>query len=420
MFHHNIHYSYLLLQHPYLYYLHTIYLFRTEMTVRFSKELYDIVIIGAGPAGLNAGSYISRNFNGSVLLVDKTIPWEHPIACAEGVGRLGFEYSVEVKKSWIRQEIWSACFHAPGGGTITYRDKNGGFIINRASMQSDLAEQISVNGVECVFNCRVKSVSPFESSVRRITFEDGSFVSARVVIDASGPLCGIGKGEKIASKPLDLEPAYFVWVEGIEISPDQIHIYAGQKIAPGGYAWVFPRDNGANIGVVIGKRYVGQCNIRRLLDDFVDDNFKSAKIIQRFAGAIPCGTKRGPVASACLIKTGDAASTINPISRAGISEALLSGRLAGAAALEMLGAECEKHIKTICKNYESAWNQKRGNRHIKLSKVKQSLLSVPDEDYNKGAALLSSTPLEELTMSRIFAVSLGRFPRLVWAMRHLM
>jgi hypothetical protein len=43
---------------------------------------------------------------------------------------------------------------------------------------------------------------------------------------------------------------------------------------------------------------------------------------------------------------------------------------------------------------------------------------VPDTDYNASATALSKVPLQNLTMSRIFATSLARFPRLVWAMRH--
>jgi hypothetical protein len=45
---------------------------------------------------------------------------------------------------------------------------------------------------------------------------------------------------------------------------------------------------------------------------------------------------------------------------------------------------------------------------------------IPDDDYENAAKALSKIPESELTMSSIFKMSLGRFPRLVWAMRHLM
>jgi digeranylgeranylglycerophospholipid reductase len=386
------------------------------------REFYDIVIIGAGPAGLNAGMHIiNAGFDKNVLLVDKITPWDHPIACAEGVGKLGFEGSVKVRKSWIRQEIKYARFHAPDGSVISYKDKNGGYIINRALMQKEMASQLESSGIQCLFNFKVLQIQPPDKGLRTVVFENGRKCKARVIIDASGPLCCFGKEEKINSKPGDLEPSYFAWVENIDIEQDHIHIYAGKELAPGGYAWVFPRgENAANIGIVLGRHSVTHANLRVLLDNFLSRHFPSVKIIQRFAGSIPCGFKKVPIAIPGFIKTGDAANTVNPISRAGISEALLCGGLAGDAALKMVGKETNKQLLTICNEYQNEWFKRRGNRHFKLARVKNSLLVVPDEDYNNGTRLLSSIPREELTMSKIFRASLGRFPRLVWALRHLM
>jgi hypothetical protein len=66
------------------------------------------------------------------------------------------------------------------------------------------------------------------------------------------------------------------------------------------------------------------------------------------------------------------------------------------------------------------WSRKRGARHEKLAKVKNSMLAVPDADYNRAACSLGAIRPDELTMSKIFRTALGRFPRLVWALRHLM
>jgi geranylgeranyl reductase family protein len=387
------------------------------------RDKYDIVIIGAGPAGLSAGLHVLPRKDISVLLLDKTMPWEKSMPCAEGVGKLGFEEAVPVKKEWIRQEIKKACFHAPDNGTIEYIDKNGGYIIDRSLMQADIASQLSNNGIECFFNTKVTGISVPEknSSCRVITLNNQKEIRARVIIDASGPTNGFGKSEKITWKPEDLEPALFVHVEDIKLESDTIHIYAGSQIAPGGYAWVFPRGtNAANIGIVIGRKSLATTSLPNLLSNFLSTRFPEVKIVHRFAGPIPCSFEKGPIALPGLLKTGDAASTINPISRAGISEALLSGGLAGDHALRMIATTDPKVLKKICKSYETEWNIRRGNRHKKLARVKNALLTVPDEDYNKGAALLSNTPLEKMTMLKIFRASLGRFPRLVWALRHLM
>lgn len=386
------------------------------------KSSYDIIIIGAGPAGLYAGRHLLKEHCSDVLILDKTAPWEHPMPCAEGVGRLGFHEAGTVSPSWIRQEITTATFHAPNGSTISYTDKNGGYIINRSLLQRDIAAELTSGGITGDFACRVAAIAPVEKGLRRVTTTNGNVFKARVVIDASGPINCFAKDEPVASKPADLEPAYFVWVENYDITSDHIHIFAGQNIAPGGYAWIFPRGaGGANIGLVLGKAHSRRNNIRKLLDSFIGQTCPSVRVIQRFAGSIPCGYKRSlPMALPGLLKAGDAASTVNPISRAGITEAMHSGTLAGQAAIAMLRATSAKEWARCAKQYEQWWNERRGNRHQKLARSKSALLKVPDEDYNRGAETLAGIPLSQMTMSKIFRASLSRFPRLVWALRHLM
>lgn len=391
-----------------------------------SGECFDIIIIGAGPAGLSAGLHVTGTGRKlSVLLADAIVPWEQPIQCAEAIGRLGFQEAIPVKDAWIRQVITKANFHAPDGTVITYTDKNGGYIIDRAAMQKDCAGELEKRGVVVRFKRRVTTISPPDAGAgrfRTVSFSDGSSARGCVVIDASGPIGGFCRDENIASKPLDLEPACFIFAESINLPDDTVHIYAGSEIAPGGYAWVFPRGRGAaNIGIVIGKKFRGKVNLRELLDSFLAKHFPSIKMVKRFAGAIPCASvKRGPCTAWGLIKTGDAASTVNPISRAGIAEALLSGGLAGDHALLMLDARDERAMRRIGNAYEKAWDKKRGKKHGKLARVKNSLTSIPDHDYIAAAQSLSRIPQDKLTMSKIFQAALHRFPRLVWALRHLM
>ena len=99
---------------------------------------------------------------------------------------------------------------------------------------------------------------------------------------------------------------------------------------------------------------------------------------------------------------------------------MLSGKLAGEAALVMLRAGSAKQQQASARYYERSWNLLRGKQHQKLARVKNALRSIPDEDYDRGAEALAAIPHAEMTMSKIFRASLSRFPRLVWAMRHLM
>lgn len=398
-------------------FLNFMYLYNTM------DDIYDIAIIGAGPAGLCAARNILLNEkNTSVIIIEKSTDINKRIPCAEGVGKLGFHEVLEPKKTWIRSEVSHLTLHSPDNTTITYTDSNKGYIINRALMQHDLADSCLDMGATGLFNHSVTMLSePIPEGMRTIHIDNGSKVSAKVVIDCSGPLSRFGKNENIETKPLDLEAAYFAHVDGVKTRTDTVHLYVGKNLAPGGYAWAFPRNSESlNIGIVLGSSFRGKYNIGKLLNTFINKYYSEGTIVRKCAGSIPCYKRRALIATSRLIKAGDAISTVNPVSRAGISEAMKSGHLAGRFAIEMLGARSEKEMKKVCDDYEKMWHKKLGKRHLKLAKVKKSLLSVSDEEYNSGSHALAAIPQNKLTMSKIFTTCLGKFPKLVWALRHLM
>jgi digeranylgeranylglycerophospholipid reductase len=231
----------------------------------------------------------------------------------------------------------------------------------------------------------------------------------------------LGHGESIGWKAYDPEPAFFAIADGVAHDTSVVHLHVGQSLAPGGYCWMFPgAQDSVNLGVLVGSTYRRNANIRQLLQTFISRDFPSARIRSYHAGTIACGYRRGPLALHGLIKAGDAANTTNPMSRAGICEALRSGLSAAACAMEMLDAGTDREIARCCKRYEAQWYRVLGKRHEKLLETKGSLQKVPDRDYDAAVGTLSAIPAGELTMARIFRVALQRFPRLVWAMRHLM
>jgi digeranylgeranylglycerophospholipid reductase len=383
---------------------------------------YDAIVIGAGPAGLNAALHLLKaRPRPSVLLVDKQVPWEKPIACAEGVWCEPFTEAIRIKREWIRLYISTVVLHSPGGMKVAYVDKDKGCIINRALMQNDMAARCIESGAVARYDSRVVEVGPDNGSGREVLFSSGAKATGRIVIDASGPVSSFGKKEKIQSKPPDLEPAYFAIAENTGIEKDAIHVYLGREIAPGGYAWAFPReDSTANVGLVVGSAFKGKIDIKKLLGSFVRNNFPGSNIIRRFAGTIPCEAAAAPIALPRLFKAGDAASTVNPLLRAGITEALFSGGLAGEFGIAMLHAASGRQINDICGEYQDAWRDRIGKRHVKLSLVKKTLARVPDGDYNRAFGALNAVSPDRLTITKIIRLSLGRFPRLVFAMRHLM
>jgi digeranylgeranylglycerophospholipid reductase len=389
---------------------------------------YDFAVIGAGPAGLLAAINLAMANAGraqpyTIALLDKRDPWREPVACGEGVSAQGLRDLVpKVEPAWIREPIDGVIFISPNGTPVTFQLKGSGLLIDRALMHKNLAEEARRLGVHCNFRARATAVSRYVNGRRilKVEGESNGEIKARVVIDASGPGAGFGAGEKITQGDFDVEPSLFALITGIEYPVNYIQMFFGKNYAPGGYAWLFPRDRHvANVGLVIGKKYARAAPARKTLQDFLAKTYPQAKVELFHGGAIPCGYTPDPLAVENLFKAGDAANMVNPISRAGILEAMKGGQLAARAALQVieLGTEAEKlpHYRA----YKDGWDEAYGKANLRIHKAKEAFMGIPDATFDKAAGSLAKIPVEKVTMGKIFMTTLWSTPSLIWKMRSL-
>lgn len=391
---------------------------------------YDFAVLGAGPAGLlaaltlalaNHGKRTPREY--SIALLDKRDPWREPVSCAEAVSAQGLREVVpKVEPAWVREPIDGVVFISPNGTRVTFSKPGSGLLIDRALMHRNLAEEGRRLGVHCNFRARVLAVSRYVDG-RRVVKYDGDTpgeLKAKVVIDASGPGAGFGQGEAIVQGDFDVEPALFALVRGLEYPVNYIQMFFGRNYAPGGYAWLFPRDKHvANVGLVIGKRFAKEAPARKAMTRFLEKVYPGATVETLTGGAIPCGYTHQPLAVENLFKAGDSANMVNPISRAGILEAMKGGQLAARAALEVIGLGSESEKAPHYRAYKERWDAAYGNANLRIHKAKGAFMDVADATFDRAAGSLARIPADKVTMGRIFLTTLWTTPSLIWKMRSL-
>ncbi len=391
---------------------------------------YDFAVIGAGPAGLLAALNLTQanaqprgGKTYSIALLDKRDPWREPVSCAEGVSAHGLKAIVpKVSSSWIRETVDGVIFVSPNGTPVTFTQPGSGLLIDRALMHKDLAEQAQRAGAHCNFRARTTAVSRYTDGWRTVKYEGTvtGELQARVVIDASGPGAGFGQGENIVQGDFDVEPALFALVSGIDYPVNYIQLFFGRNYAPGGYAWLFPRDQHvANVGLVIGKRFAKEAPARKAMQDFLARTYPNAKVETMQGGAIPCGYTHHPLAVENLFKAGDAANMVNPISRAGILEAMKGGALAAEAALKVIELASEREKEPFYRSYKSQWDDAYGKANMRIHKAKAAFTNISDATFDKAAGKLAAIPKEKLTLGKIFMTTLWSSPSLIWKMRSL-
>lgn len=324
---------------------------RPRAIIDAMKDVYDAVIVGAGPGGCSTACCLA-GYGYRVLLVDRDI-FPREKVCGDGIApravhslyRLGLREELEgrfQRTSGIR-------FYATRGGLTEVRYPMGsrypdhGYVVPRKDLDYILLRKAEGMGVEIMQGCEVKGILPEEGGffpgVEAEYGGEGLEIPARYIVGADGPSSLIGKKlGMLNDDPLYIGVSVRCYMSGVEGLGDCLEIYPEDAISPG-CGWIFPVDEStANVGVgamlyAFRKRGI---NLNRTFDDFAGRTRHAAA---KLRGARPEGRLRGALLRvglggsvqqrANVLLVGDAASLTNPISGEGITYALESGRWAG-------------------------------------------------------------------------------------------
>ena len=297
-------------------------------------RVIDVLVVGLGPAGASAAAHAARA-GLSVLAIERNAAAGLPVQCAEfvplmlGTGHLGHG---ETRIQPIdRMDTYVGIDAAEL--TPDFR----GVMIDRAAFDQSLIAEAEEAGAECRFATPLKALDADGSAL----LGDGTGVRARVVIGADGPRSPVGRA--IGAINTELVETRQITVDLVAPHP-ATDIFLSADIV-GGYAWLFPKGDVANLG--LGVIPSAKAALKPLLDALharlVAEGRIGAAIHRHTGGLIPVGGlvggDSGPIGQlgdTTVMLAGDAAGLTNPITGAGIATAVLSGRMAGDAAAAYL------------------------------------------------------------------------------------
>ena len=128
-------------------------------------------------------------------------------------------------------------------------------------------------------------------------------------------------------------------LSGVDWDQDTLGFWLGE-VAPGGYAWVFPKGDGlANVGLGVEAGLVDEPALV-YLDRFVDQEpaLSAGSPVTLIAGNVPVAPPCDPAVTAGLMLVGDAARHVDPLTGGGIINGMVGGSLAAGVAAEALAA----------------------------------------------------------------------------------
>ena len=160
------------------------------------KEEYDIIVVGAGPAGTIAAQYAAKE-GSSVLVLEKDRDVGYPVRCAEAINREGLEAFIKPDPKWINAEITKFGFVAPNGKKVIIDlGKVEGYMLERRIFDYELAKIASEAGAEILTRTYVNGLILEDGKVTGVKYEfrgQQMEVRAKIVIGADGVESRVGK-----------------------------------------------------------------------------------------------------------------------------------------------------------------------------------------------------------------------------------
>jgi digeranylgeranylglycerophospholipid reductase len=309
-------------------------------------ESWDVVVVGAGPAGAVAARAAAEG-GATTLLLDHRPELGQPVQCGEfvpGAAELAdlFECPELIDRAFeippgtvLRGTRWMTCVSPYGH---RFRFPLSGCTVSRRAFDKALAYRAEGAGAELRHPVGVTEVRGDE-----VRLAGGASVRAGVVIGADGPISTVARS--VGFRP---SRTLFRMITATVDGPlgDGIDLYFG-RAAPGGYAWLFPRATDANVGLGVARATPGR-SLERLLRDFcAHEGYGPLREPTRWW--VPIGPPPESLVRGRALFAGDAANLVMATNGGGIPTAMLSGYLAGASAA--------RHLRegTPLEEYDRAW-----------------------------------------------------------------
>ena len=407
---------------------------------------YDVIVAGGGMTGLIVATTIAKftNQNMKILVLDRNeeiTPARKNISgwtCGDAVSKRSIDfYEKEVGISYkypeLEHKVKGVLAFAPDRETKVSFDGEG-YVLNRKIWGLRQVEDAKKFGVEFSFETeanKLLSENKYINGVEIIKKDNiKSKITAKIVVDATGSASKLRQNlpvddsfmEKQIDRENDMESTGRYILEFDKGEDDKSYfdeeyciIHLDQDLAPGGYAWVFPKaDNKINIGLGVqkkrlisrNKRLGKNDNLQSLIDSYIKAN-PAIKNYRLSSDKDDVGNVRGnwqvPVRrqNDCMVENGyvivgDAAWLPRPIDAGGIGPGIFASVIAGKTIANALHAE--DYSQKNLWNYNTEYVRNYGYQMASFEILRRFLQIELNEKISYGMKnFLSADDVEKIT-----------------------
>ena len=316
----------------------------------------DVVVVGAGPAGLMAARRLAQRGH-DVLVLEEHPRIGIPAHCT---GLLGIEAfsELDIPRHTILSTTHAARFVAPDGSSVLVdADRVNAAVVDRAMFDQALADSSRAAGAELRSSARVRTIAISDTGVTITADGDGGTIAARACILACGANYRFNRQLGLGV------PRSFVQSAQLEHpfpGPEQVEVHLGREVAPRGFAWVVPfhragqpyQRMGLMADARAGTLFRSFATQLRARFGITDPSWPEPRL--KILPLGPVNKTYGPR----LLAVGDAAGLVKPTTGGGIYYSLISGQFAAETLDEALRSDDLREARL--RQYEARWRERLG------------------------------------------------------------
>ncbi|NLX48296.1 MAG: NAD(P)/FAD-dependent oxidoreductase [Methanospirillum sp.] len=302
-------------------------------------ERFDVVVVGAGPAG-SAAAGRAASLGLSTLVLEEHATVGHPVQCA-GLLSTGALAECRVSDRSVRNRVRGARLISDLGGELAFdAGTTKAVVVDRGELDREMAAAALDAGAELRPKSQVRRVGDGRVTV---TGPAAGEVGFSVLVAADGPRGTVARSLGMARTPLHLGGVQADVVLREPAGTHLVEVYP--NAAPEFFAWRIPvSDRVVRVGLC------GETGVPELFSRFLAR--WPGGVVHRASGTIPLGTMPRTFGRRTLF-VGDAAGLAKPTSGGGVFTGVRSGRYAAETAAECL--ESGDLSDTALASYEARW-----------------------------------------------------------------
>jgi len=323
---------------------------------------FDVVIIGAGLAGLQCARLLSRA-GAKILLADRKSDLTQSIHTTGIFVRKTFE-DFEFPAGTLGKPVRDVTLYSPRLRVLKLQSRNDEFRVGKmGALYESLLREAKANGAEFLGGtkyisseivkaaCASGQVSGQAETIINLERKGKTFqVRTKILVGADGANSRVAKDLGLDENREFIVGFEEVW-RGVPLSSEPVlHCFLDAKLAPGYLAWV--TNDGEEVHIGVGG-YADRFNPRAALKEFKQKiegsivDLNGAELSETRGGQIPVGGVLKNIANENGLLLGDASGAVSPLTAGGLDPCLRLSRIAADLILESLRTNNPEILRTF-------------------------------------------------------------------------